>query len=251
MTSLENIKILREKTGASLQACKKAIEEANGDETKAIEILRKKGEAKMADRADRMTSQGVVAVVMEGNAGLVLTLGCETDFVAKSPDFVKAAEALAREYLKNETYDANTMIQELNLKMGEKIEVVGKEKLQGQQLGAYTHSNQRIGALIALDGGDEAIAKDLAMHIAAMHPWATRPEDIDSGKIEKEREIWTEEIQKEGKPEAIRAKIMEGKERKFREEHALLTQAFVKNPDQQVKDLLKGVTVKGFARMEC
>lgn len=252
MTSLDLIKTLREKTGASLQACKKALDETQGDEQAAIDLLRKKGEAKMADRADRMTTEGVVAVATDSQQGVILALGCETDFVAKSPDFVQAAQTLAETLLKNgDDHDTSTMIQDLNLKMGEKVAIAGLRRLEGDHLGTYIHSNQKMGGLVALKGGTEELAKDVAMHVVAMNPWTTTPQETDETKLAKEKEIWAEEVKKEGKPAEIVEKILMGKEKKFREEHALLTQPFVKNPDQTVQALLNGAEVKGFARMEC
>lgn len=250
--SLDLIKALRGKTGASLQACRVALDEAEDDEIKAIDILRKKGETKMADRTNRSTSEGVVASAIEGNQGVLIQLACETDFVAKNPDFVKAAQTIAEKFLQEgDAYDATPLIQELNLKMGEKVEWIRKEKLEGNVLGAYIHSNQKMGALVALEGDSDTakLAKDLAMHVAAMNPWAIHPEEIDENILTKEREIWNEEIRKEGKPEAIWSKILEGKEKKFREDHALLTQPFVKNLDQKIMQLLNGTAVKGFIRI--
>ncbi|MDP2624880.1 MAG: translation elongation factor Ts, partial [Candidatus Peregrinibacteria bacterium] len=132
MTSIELIKALREKTGASLQACKKALEEANGDETLAIETLRKKGEAKAASRSDRSTSEGVIATAIKNGKGVIISLGCETDFVAKNSDFVTEAQTLANTFLEEgEGYDANEKIQALNLKMGEKVELVAVKIFEG------------------------------------------------------------------------------------------------------------------------
>ncbi|MCC7197600.1 translation elongation factor Ts [Candidatus Peregrinibacteria bacterium] len=171
--SLDQIKELREATGASMMACKKALEESNGDSTKAIETLRKKGEMKAAERSERSTGQGVVASYIHGNGklGVLVQLACETDFVARNEDFV-------------------------------------------------------------------TLAKDLAMHIAATNPLTISPDEVSHELVEKEREIWRAQLISEGKKEQMLDKIMEGKEKKFREETSLLKQAFVKDPEKTVEQIL-------------
>lgn len=171
--SLEQIKSLRVKTGVSMQACKKALEDSAGDESKAVEILRKKGEAKALERGERATGQGIVASYIHTNSklGAFVQLGCETDFVARSEDF-------------------------------------------------------------------QALARDIAMHTAASNPLYLKPDDVPHELIEKEREIWKAQLAKEGKPEKMIEKILEGKEKKFREEISLLKQTFVKNPDVTVEKML-------------
>ncbi len=170
---METIKELREMTGVSTMACKKALEEADGDLEKAIELLRKRGEAKAIERSDRSASQGIVATYIHGNQrlGVMVQVGCETDFVARNEDFV-------------------------------------------------------------------TFARDIAMHIAAMNPLYVKPEEVSHELIEKEQEIWKAQLVSEGKPEGVWEKIIMGKEKKFREESALLTQAFVKNPDVTVAQLM-------------
>jgi elongation factor Ts len=171
--SLDQIKELREATGASMMACKKALEESNGDSTKAIEALRKKGEMKAAERSERSTGQGVIASYIHGNGklGVLVQLACETDFVARNEDFVN-------------------------------------------------------------------LAKDLAMHIAATNPLTISPDEVSHELVEKEREIWRAQLINEGKKEQMLDKIMEGKEKKFREETSLLKQAFVKDPEKTVEQIL-------------
>lgn len=177
--TIDQIKSLRERTGVSMQACKKALEEANADEQKAVEILRKKGEAKAVERGERATGQGIIVSYIHTNhkIGVLLQLGCETDFVALNPDF-------------------------------------------------------------------QSLGRDLAMHAAAMNPLYLAPVDVPAELVEKEREIWRAQLAKEGKPEKIWDKIMEGKEKKFREEVSLLTQEFVKNPDVTVEKLLADAVLK-------
>lgn len=249
MTSLETIKALREKTGASLQACKKALEESHGDEPTAIEILRKKGEAHAAARTDRQTHHGAIGVALAEGVAVILHLGCETDFVAKTDDFVQSADELAQAYLQEgENYDPTERLNALQLKMGEKVAVTDFRFVRGEVLGDYIH-NRKVGALVALDGATTELARDIAMHITAMRPLVLSPDEVSEDLIEKERGIWREQLQNEGKPQAIFDKILEGKEKKFREEHALLKQPFVKNPDQTIEQLLNGVRVKGFVRL--
>ncbi len=250
MTSLEDIKALRGKTGASLQACKKALDENNGDETAAIEHLRKIGESKAAKRSDRDTSQGVVATALNNNTAVILKLGCETDFVAKNPDFVEAAEQLAQEFLeKGKDLNTDETVNEIGLKMGEKIELTEIKFLENATFGAYVHSNKKVGSIVALDNGNEEMAKDVAMHATAMNPLVISPDEVDSTLIAKEREIWTEQLKNEGKPEEIMDKILIGKEAKFRGENALLKQAFVKDSEKTIEQFLGDAKVKGFVRL--
>ena len=248
--TLDQIKSLRAKTGVSTMACKKALEEAGGDEEKAIEALRKKGEAKAAERSDRSTTNGVVALVEGEGKTAMLTLACETDFVAKNEDFIKAAKNLAQKLLdEGADLDLSTEVSELTVSLGEKIEVKDKALVEGDHIASYVHSNNKIGVLLKLSGDAEG-SKEVAMHIAAMNPANLSPEDIADEVVEKEKEIWTEQLKEEGKPEEIIGKIMMGKEKKFREEAALLTQALVTNPDQLVKDFLGEITVDDFLRFE-
>ncbi len=248
--TLDQIKALRAKTGVSTMACKKALEEAGGDEEKAFELLRKKGEAKAAERSDRSTSNGVVAVVEGDNKAAMLTLGCETDFVAKNEDFVKAANDLAQKVLaEGANVDLSKEVSDLTVSLGEKIEVKDKALVEGDNIASYVHMNNKIGVLLKLSGKSEA-EKEVAMHIAAMNPANISPEDVADEIVEKEKEIWTEQLKKEGKPEEIIGKILMGKEKKFRGDQALLTQALVMNPDQLVKDVLGDITVDDFMRFE-
>ncbi len=249
MVTLEQIKKLREETGVSTMACKKALEEANGDHEKAIDLLRKKGEAKAASRADRSTSQGVVAIAEGDGKAAIVTLACETDFVAKNEDFITEAKSLAEKVLaEGEDTDLNETVSELTIKLGEKIEVPAKTIVEGSNIGTYVHSNNKIGTAVVLSGGDNELAKDIAMHVAAMNPLYANPEEVPAEAVAKEKEIWTEQLKQEGKPENIWENIMQGKERKFREENALLKQAFVKNPEQTIEQLLGDIKVEQFVR---
>lgn len=251
--SIEQVKELREKTGVAMMVCKKALEEANGDESVAIDILRKKGEAKASDRADRVTGQGVVAVVSDGGKTAMVSLLCETDFVARGDDFIALANSIAEKLLKGEiSVDDKDLpeVKDFGLKAGEKIELGSMELMEGKNVGSYIHSNKKIGVLVSLEGGSPETAKDIAMHVAATNPKFVSPEEVLPELVAKEKEIWAEQLKNEGKPAEIVEKIMLGKEKKFREENALLKQAFVKDPEKIVEQLLEAdkAVLKAFRR---
>jgi len=243
---------LRQRTGISMMQCKKALEEAKGDEEKAIEILRKNGAAKAAEKADRVMKQGIVIAEVKGDKAVLVKLMCETDFVSQNPEFIAIANAAAAEALKKGAAAAEktqgAALKELFTKLGENMSLEIKE-LEGKGIGSYIHTNSKIGTLVRLKDSDEAKARDIAMHIAAMSPKHINPEDIPAAEIAKEKEIWTELLRKEGKPEAMFEKIMLGKEKKYREESALSKQSFVKNGDQTVEQYLSGNTVTEFIRL--
>lgn len=247
--TLDQIKSLRELTGVSTMSCKKALEEAEGDESKAVEILRKKGEAKAAERSDRSTNFGVVAIEIENNKAAMISLGCETDFVAKNEGFIDAVQMMAKKLLVDgENIDLSSEINDLNIKMGEKVELKDKKVISGTNIGHYVHSNKKIAVLVSLNDGNEEMAKDIAMHIAAMNPQFLNPEDITADSAEKEKEIWIEQLKNEGKPDEIIGKILLGKEKKFREESALMTQNFIKDPEKTIKDVLGNIAIDTYLR---
>lgn len=240
--SIEQIKELRETTGVSMMACKTALEEANGEMEEAITILRKKGEAKAADRLDRVTSNGVIAIKSEKGKSAMISLQCETDFVSRGEDFIAMADKLAEKLFKGEIKVEDRDIPEVKesgLKVGEKVEVGNMILMEGNNIGTYIHSNKRIGVLVSLKGGDEALAKDIAMQIAATNPLTISSEEVSQDLVNKEKEIWAEQLKNEGKPAEIVEKIMIGKEKKFREENALVKQVFVKDGEKTIEDLLK------------
>ncbi|MCX6734957.1 MAG: translation elongation factor Ts [Candidatus Peregrinibacteria bacterium] len=251
--SIELIKKLRDATGVSMTACKSALEETNGDFETAIDVLRKKGEAKAVDRAARGTSQGAVFVKVVGKkAGMVL-LGCETDFVARGDDYLTLGSSIVEKLL-NDTIKADDRdlaeVKDAVLRLGENIQLSNMVLVEGDVIGDYVHSNKKIGVLVVLAGGTVELARDVAMHVAATNPAVLSPEEIAPELVEREKSIWSEQLKSEGKPAEIVEKIMLGKEKKYREENALLKQSFVKNPDQTVEQLLKdaGATVKIFVR---
>ncbi|GIX22611.1 MAG: elongation factor Ts [Gammaproteobacteria bacterium] len=261
------VKELRELTGAGMMECKKALTEVGGDIEKAIEWMRKNGLAKADKKASRVAAEGVVVVQMAdgGRCGCLVEVNCETDFVGRGADFQSFAEAVARAIQAHAPADAETLgalpldgatVEEtrkaLVAKLGENIQVRRWVRLEAKgRLGAYSHGG-RIGVLVDVEGGDEALAKDLAMHIAASRPLCVTEADVPAEVLEKEREILTEQARQSGKPEDIVQKMVEGRLKKYLSEVTLLGQPFVKDPDQTVAKLLKaaGATVHGFARME-
>jgi elongation factor Ts len=251
--SIEQIKQLRDATGISMTACKKALEEANGDYDEAITLLRKKGEAKAADRAERGTGNGSIVVKTANGKTAMVKLGCETDFVAISDEYIeivgKIADMLLNGEISVEDRDLD-IVKDAVLKLGENIQIADMALFEGGSVGDYVHSNRKIGVVVSLDGGNEELAKDLAMHVAATNPSVISPEEISEDLVAKEKEIWTEQLKNEGKPAEIIDKIMMGKEKKFREESALIKQPFVKNPDKTVEQLLSeaDAMVKEFTR---
>lgn len=251
--SIDQIKKLRELTGVSMMACKTALEETNGDEEAAIDLLRKKGEAKAADRAQRSTAQGAVVVRSDGNKTAMVELQCETDFVARGDDFLKLAENLANKLLRGEIKPEDRDIPEVKdaiLKLGENLQIGNMTLVEGENIGDYVHSNRKIGVLVNVKGGNKELARDIAMHVAATNPRVLSPENIEQALVDREKSIWTEQLKAEGKPADIVEKIMAGKEKKFREENALLKQAFVKDPEKTIEQLLKSANamVEDFVR---
>lgn len=240
--SIEEIKKLRDLTGVSMTACKKALEEANGDTKLAIENLRKKGESKALERSERSTSNGAVKVKVDGDKACLVALLCETDFVSRSDDFKALLDTLADKVLKGEINNENDEVSEVKdaqLKMGENVKLSKVGLLNSDVLGFYVHSNDKIGSIVALEGGNAELAKDLAMHASATNPKYLDGKDVDSDVVAKEIEIWTEQLKNEGKSMEIIEKILVGKEKKFREESAFLSQQFVKDPEKKISDLLK------------
>jgi elongation factor Ts len=245
--SIEQIQKLRNATGVSIIACKKALVEADGDYDKAVEILRKKGQAKAADRAGRSTGEGAVFVkTAEGKTALV-ALRCETDFVARGDDFLELLNVVADELIAGKINSGDDEVQTVKdavLRLGENVQVGGLYLSNSSVAGTYVHSNKKIGVLVELEGGSEDMAKDIAMHAAATNPAVLTPDEVSDELVEKEKGIWIDQLKQEGKPEQIIEKIMMGKEKKFREESALVKQAFVKNPDQTIEELLASGSAK-------
>jgi len=260
---------LRNTTGAGMMDCKKALVEAEGDFEKAIEILRKKGQKVAANRADRESSEGaVIARVNEDNTlGAIISLNCETDFVAKNEAFVELAYELAEqamnyankeEFLASDFHGmsvADKMIEQTGV-IGEKIEIGAFETIQGAFLGAYIHAGNKIAAITSLsanvDGAEEA-AKAVSMQVAAMNPIALDETQVSQDTINKELEIEKELLLKEGKPENIIENILKGKMQRFYKDNTLVHQAFIKDGNISVADYVKSVNadlkVLGYKRV--
>jgi elongation factor Ts len=264
------VKELREKTGAGMMDCKKALTETNGDMEKAIDYLREKGIAKAAKKADRVAAEGLAVIEVVGNDAVILEVNSETDFVAKNEGFIQLTKELGAHLLANkpatveealaQKMDNGSAVEEhINnaiAKIGEKLSLRRFEiisKTDADAFGAYLHMGGRIAVLTLLEGTtDEAAAKDVAMHAAAINPKYVSRDQVSAEEAEREREVLTQQALNEGKPENIVAKMVEGRLSKFFEDICLLDQAFVKNPDQKVRQFVesKGATVKTFVRYE-
>ncbi|WP_079529872.1 MULTISPECIES: translation elongation factor Ts [Halobacillus] len=265
------VKELREKTGAGMMDCKKALTENDGDMNKAMEWLREKGISKAQKKADRIAAEGAAHVVVEGNTAALFEVNCETDFVTKNDQFKTLLQELGKHLVsqKPETVEEaleqklhgdgdkiNDYITDMVAKIGEKISLrrfVIKEKTDNDAFGAYMHMGGNIGVLTVLEGStDEAVAKDVAMHVAAVNPRYVSRDEISEEEVNSEREVLKTQALNEGKPEKIVEKMVEGRLNKFFEEICLLEQSFVKDPDQKVKKYVasSGGEIKGFTRFE-
>ncbi len=261
----EAVKQLRERTGAGMMECKKALVETGGDLDAAAELMRKSGLAKADKKAQRVAAEGTVAIAREGLEALLLEVNSETDFVARGDEFQGFARELARVALAHAPADLaallalpldGTTVEErrraLVAKIGENLTVRRFARLTAPTaLGAYQHGT-RIGALVSLRGGSEELAKDLAMHVAAINPAYLDASSVPAEVLDKERAILVEQTKGEKKPPEIIAKMVEGRLRKYLAEITLLGQPFVKDPDVTVESLLKkaGATVVEFRRFE-
>ncbi len=259
------VKELRERTGSGMMDCKKALQEAEGDIDAAIEAMRKSGVAKAAKRASRMAVEGLIVIKeLEGRA-VILEVNTETDFAAKDDDFRSFTESVADCVLSQKPDNLEALMQSevegqvleeirqrLIARIGENINVRRFDLLAANEtLGAYLHG-ARIGVLVNIQGGDEALAKDLAMHIAASNPVCIRESEIPEEMLEKEREIFSSQAAESGKPENIIKEMIGGKMKKFIREITLLGQSFVKDADSTIEQLLKNsdAVVNNFIRYE-
>lgn len=259
------VKELRERTGAGMMDCKKALQEADGDIEVAIEEMRKSGAAKAAKKAGRIAAEGVITIKQDGQDVTILETNCETDFVAKDDNFLSFTNSVIDAISAQNPSDVDALmqlslgdqtveeaIQQLVAKIGEKITVRRFEKRTATgQIGTYSHGS-RIGVVIEIEGGDEALAKDLAMHIAASKPVCVSEDQVSQDVLDKEKEIFSAQAAESGKPADIIEKMVEGRIKKFLKEITLLGQPFVKDPDQTVEKLLKAAnaTVTSFIRYE-
>lgn len=263
--SLDQIKALREKCGAGMVDCKKALEEAEGDIEKAVEILRKKGIAKAAKRGEREAHEGIIKIGVneELAEGYMVELNSETDFVARNEKFQNFADEILNiiksEKPKNlEELEASKMSDGLNLKdslanlsgtIGEKLVIKRFDILSGGTVAAYSHAGGRIGVLVSIDKADQKdLAMDMAMQVAAANPKCINPEEVDAEEIDKEKEISREELKNEGKPDEIIEKILGGKINKYFEDICLTQQEYIKDDKKKVKDVLGDAKVEKFIR---
>lgn len=264
------VKELREKTGAGMMDCKKALTETDGDMEKAIDLLREKGIAKAAKKADRIAAEGITSILTEGNQAVILEVNAETDFVAKNEQFLNLVQDIAKQLLnsKPETVEEaleqkmpngeslSEFINSAVAKIGEKINLRRFTILsKGDQdvFGAYQHLGGRISVLTVLEGTtDESIAKDVAMHAAALNPKYVSREQVPAEEVEHEKEVLKQQALNEGKPENIVEKMVIGRLNKFYGDICLLEQDFVKNPDVKVGQFVKSnnATVKELVRYE-
>jgi len=264
-----DIKALRESTGAGMLDVKKALDEADGDQAKATEILRVKGLKGVTKREGRTTSNGLVIAKADGGVGTLVEVLCETDFVAKGEKFIALAEqvfdqavavkATNAEELLASTLPEGQTVQELldasNATIGEKIEVKRVARVEAANVAAYLHKTSpdlpaQIGVLVATEGGDESVARDVAMHIAAFSPTVLTRDEVDAETVENERRVAEATAKEEGKPEAALPKIVEGRVNGFFKENVLLEQPFAKEPKKTVAKVLEeaGAKATSFAR---
>ena len=271
--SASEVNNLRKATGAGLMDCKKALTETNGDFDAAVDFLRKRGAKIAAKRADREATEGAVIALTsaDNKTGVIVLLSCETDFVAKNDGFVSFAKEIAEVSLAEKPADIATLktlkvgavalearLLEEVAKIGEKIDVVHYELVEGVNIVPYIHAGNRMGVLVEMNNAatdaNISAGKDVAMQIAAMNPVAVDKDGVDAVTVEREMKIVREQAIAEGKPENIIERIAEGKLQKFYKENTLLNQDFVKDSSMSVAKMLngveKGLTIKQFKRVQ-
>ena len=262
------VKELRDSTGAGMMDAKKALTENDGDMEAAIDWLRTKGLAKAAKKSGRTAAEGLVAVVVDGGKGVAVEVNAETDFVAKNAEFQEMVSGIATAALGVADVDAlnaaeiagkpvSEVITDKIATIGENMNLRRMASVEGETVVAYVHNAAtagmgKIGVLVAMNGGDETIGKQVAMHIAAVNPAALSEEDLDASIVEKEKQVQMDIARESGKPEQVIEKMIMGRMKKFVAESTLLNQAFVVNPDLTVEAAAKeaGATITGFVRLE-
>jgi len=259
------VKELRERTGAGMMDCKKALSDTKGDIEAAIEVMRKSGAAKAAKKAGRIAAEGIISIKQNESDLVVLEVNCETDFVTKDENFLSFVETIIEAIINHDIDDVNDlhkfnignqtieeMCQQLIAKIGEKITIRRFEKcVFKNQVGLYLHGT-RIGVVAEIEGGNEELAKDIAMHIAASKPLYIDENNVAEEILDKEREIYMAQAQESGKPAEIIEKMVEGRIKKYIKEITLLGQSFVKDPEQSIEKILKSAEAKviSFIRYE-
>ncbi|MEM8655645.1 MAG: translation elongation factor Ts [Pseudomonadota bacterium] len=262
------VKELRDSTGAGMMDAKKALTETDGDMEAAVDWLRTKGLAKAAKKSGRTAAEGLVAVVVDGGTGVAVEVNSETDFVGKNAEFQEMVAGIAKAALSVDDVDALVaadmggksvadVVTDKIATIGENMSVRRMAKLSGGTVVSYVHNAAtagmgKIGVLVAMDGGDEAFGKQVAMHIAAVNPAALSEDDLDPAVVEKEKQVQMDIARESGKPEAVIEKMIVGRMKKFMAEVTLLNQQFVVNPDLTVEAAAEeaGATITGFARLE-
>ena len=258
------VKELRETTGAGMMDCKKALSATDGDKEKAIDWLREKGISKAEKKAGRVAAEGAVFACVDGSVGVILELNCETDFAAGNEQFRTLGAKILAHIAKTNPADLDALLSsdlggkkvsdlvtEATATIGEKISLRRFVRYESAgRIGSYIHMGGKIGVLVDLSGGDEALAKDVAMHIAASNPQAIDRAGVDASAIEHEKEVLRKQALEEGKPEKIVDKMVEGRINKFYKEVCLVEQEFVKDPDKKISDVLGGNAVKAFTRYQ-
>lgn len=261
---MELIKQLREMTGAGMVDCKKALDEAGNDLNKAVEILRKKGISKAAKRTDREANEGVVKVGTNDTKteAYILEINSETDFVSRNEKFLSLADEIFNLVKTQKPADraallalpmANGSVEDnlanLSGTIGEKMAIKRFEAISGATVAAYSHLGGRLGVLVALDKpGQETLAADIAMQVAAANPKYLVPSEVEAGEMDKEKEIYRAQLLKEGKPENMVDKIVEGKMGKYYSEVCLTEQEYIKDDKKKIKDILGGANILKFVR---
>ncbi len=262
------VKELRDTTGAGMMDAKKALTETDGDMDAAVDWLRTKGLAKAAKKSGRTAAEGLVAVKVEGGHGVAVEVNSETDFVGKNADFQKMVSDIADAAINVSDVDAlnaaeingkpvSTVITDAIAKIGENMSVRRMQAIDGDTVVSYVHNAAapgmgKIGVLVAMTGGDDALGKQIAMHIAAVNPAALSEDDLDPAVVEKEKQVQMDIARESGKPDAVIEKMIVGRMQKYMSEVTLLNQAFVVNPDLTVGAAVKeaGATITGFVRLE-
>lgn len=253
----QDVKALRDSTGAGMMDCKKALEETGGDIDAAKQLLREKGLAASAKRDDRDNNQGLVALVVDGNVGAIVQLKCETDFVAASDGFKAEGDALVQLVAKGgDVAERTTQLEELKISLKEKIElgtVARIEAAAGNLIGHYEHMQGGRcvnGVLVELAGGSDELAHDIAVHIAFARPRYLRREDVPADVVEHERQTLETITRNEGKPEAAIPKIVEGRVNGFFKDVCLLEQPYAKDDKQSITQVLGGASIVSFHQVE-
>ena len=271
MITASQVKELREKTGAGMMDCKKVLTETNGDEEKAIELLRERGIAKAAKKSGRVAAEGLVEAYIseDGKVGAIVEVNAETDFVAKNEEFKEFVLSVAKQVVLKNPKDLDDLLAQESIdeagktvkdvltdkiaKIGENMNIRRYARFESEGLiEKYIHGDGKIAVLVNMKGGNHEVAKDVCMQIAAARPEYLNEASVPEDRVEKEKEILKAQTMNEGKPEAIAEKIVQGRIRKFFEEVCLVDQVFVKDPNKKVSDLLKenNAEVIEFARFE-